>query len=66
MEETSRMGREVTILSRKRSLDQISYSGNSYIHYGYFKIPIGLCHEIEAIIKKFGGAKEVTVGRFIG
>ena len=31
-----------------------------------FKLLVGLCNDIEAMIRKFGGAKGVIGGRFIG
>ena len=33
---------------------------------GCFKLPLGLCHEIETMIKKFWWAKGGIKGRYIG
>ena len=33
---------------------------------GCFKLPLGLCDDIETMIKKFGGGKGEIKGKFIG
>ena len=57
----SKQGREVLIKSIIQAVPTYTM--------GCFKIPLGLCHDIEALIKKKkknGGANKVTIGRFIG
>jgi hypothetical protein len=41
---------------RQGSSYQGSGSSSSYLLYGLFKIPRGLCQHIDALIRKFGGA----------
>ena len=36
-----------------RGLNQNSYPSHPNLDHGIFKIPLGLCHDIETMIKKF-------------
>ena len=65
MVKASRMGREVTLPSRKGGVNKICHTSHSHIYMGCFKLPLGLCNEIEALIKRFWWDKEVIVGKSI-
>ena len=54
----SQVGREVLIKSVVQAIPTYTM--------GCFKLPLGLCHEIESLIKNFFGGKGVTEGRSIG
>ena len=53
MAETSRMVSQITFSSRKRSALKGGYTSYHNLHLGCFKLLVGLCNEIETLIKKF-------------
>ena len=52
MEKVTRVGRKVIVSSRAGSSKQGRNPSHSVLCYG-FKLPLGLCHGIEAMVKKF-------------
>lgn len=53
MEENSRVGREVVASSEPRDFNKIHSQALPTYTMSCFKLPAGLCHEIEALINKF-------------
>ena len=53
MEEIARVGRKITITSRRKVLIKSIIQAIPSFAMSCFKIPIGLCNEIEVLIRKF-------------
>ena len=53
MEEIVRVGRKITITSRQKVLIKSIIQAIPSFALSCFKIPIGLCNEIEVLIRKF-------------
>lgn len=53
MEETLRVGRKIVVSSGLGDSNKNRCSSTPTYTMSYFKLPIALCHEIEALIKKF-------------
>ena len=53
MEEIARVERKITITSRRKVLIKLIIQAIPSFALSCFKIPIGLCNEIEVLIRKF-------------
>ena len=53
MEETSRVGSKITLLSEREVLLKAVIQALPTYTMGCFKLPVSLCNEIESLIKKF-------------
>lgn len=53
MEKNSRVDGAISLGRGKRSANQSSCPSNTYLLYGVFKLPRGLCQHINLLIRKF-------------
>ena len=53
MEEVTGLGRKITFTSEEGSVDQGNSASDPHIHNELFQAAIGLCDEIEKLIRKF-------------